>query len=348
MPRKKLKYVQAFEDRHGARRYYFRRPGFPRVPLPGPYGGPEFLHAYDVALAGAPAVVGTSRSPVGSLSALIAAYYASGKFEKLRQDSTAVAYRRILEKLREEHGHRPVAGMQPKHVAALVDAQNGPHARKRLLNLLSILMRHAIRLGWRQDNPARDIEVDVPVTEGRLTWSESEIAQFRAHWPLGTVPRLVLELGLNTGQRRGDLVRMGRDSVRDGKIWISQGKTGQPVAIPIIPELVAALAIPPCRNLGGPFLQTGDGKPRSAAGLGNDFRDWVREAGLERPLTLHGFRKALTVRLVRAGCTAPEIMAIGGWRSLAAVQKYIAEFDRENAAESGFEKLNDRFGGPKK
>ena len=35
MARIRLKHVNAFRDRHGRLRYYFRRPGFKSVPLPG-------------------------------------------------------------------------------------------------------------------------------------------------------------------------------------------------------------------------------------------------------------------------------------------------------------------------
>jgi hypothetical protein len=274
LPKKRFPYVQEFVDKTGARRYYFRRPGFPRVALPAPYGGDDFKHAYDLAIAGAPKAIGAERSPPGSMSALIASFYQSARFKALRP-STATVYRNILERFRAEHGHKSVIGLQPKHVHALVDCVKGPHARKRLLNLLSLLMKHAIRTGLRPDNPTRDVEAEPPKSEGRLTWTEEEIAQFRAFYPLGTVPRLVLELALNTGQRRGDLVRMERKHIRAGKIHITQAKTGTGVAVPIREELRAALACPPCRAF-GPFLQTEKGAPRSANGLGNDFRDWVR------------------------------------------------------------------------
>lgn len=46
-----MKYVSKFTDRHGHERAYFRRPGCVSVPLPTPIGGPEFLAAYDEALA---------------------------------------------------------------------------------------------------------------------------------------------------------------------------------------------------------------------------------------------------------------------------------------------------------
>jgi hypothetical protein len=42
-------FVQAFIDQHGSPRFYFRRPGFPRVPLPGLPWSPEFMAAYETA-----------------------------------------------------------------------------------------------------------------------------------------------------------------------------------------------------------------------------------------------------------------------------------------------------------
>ena len=46
------KFTQAFIDRHGNARFYFRRAGFKRVPLPGLPWSPEFMAAYEAAMAG--------------------------------------------------------------------------------------------------------------------------------------------------------------------------------------------------------------------------------------------------------------------------------------------------------
>jgi hypothetical protein len=55
MPRRKrYPWINHYIDRNGRSRIYFRKPGFPRIPLPVPYGGPEFLVAYYAALAGKP------------------------------------------------------------------------------------------------------------------------------------------------------------------------------------------------------------------------------------------------------------------------------------------------------
>lgn len=46
MMKRPPKFVQGFVDRHGHARFYFRRPGFKRVPLPGLPWTPQFMAAY--------------------------------------------------------------------------------------------------------------------------------------------------------------------------------------------------------------------------------------------------------------------------------------------------------------
>jgi hypothetical protein len=80
----RLKYVQAFVDRKtGAVFRYFRRPGFPRVRLPGLPGSPEFNRAYEDALAGAPAEIGAKRTRPGTVNAALAGYYQSLEWRSL-------------------------------------------------------------------------------------------------------------------------------------------------------------------------------------------------------------------------------------------------------------------------
>ena len=52
MTRPNLKFIHRFVDRHGHERHYFRRTGFRRVRLPGLPFSPEFMQAYQAALAG--------------------------------------------------------------------------------------------------------------------------------------------------------------------------------------------------------------------------------------------------------------------------------------------------------
>jgi hypothetical protein len=56
----RIPYVNAYADRYGKVRRYFRKPGRKAVPLPGVPGSAEFMAAYQTAL-GEPAPVSISR-----------------------------------------------------------------------------------------------------------------------------------------------------------------------------------------------------------------------------------------------------------------------------------------------
>ena len=319
MPRRQqFKYIKR-DVKGGKTYYYLRRPGFPSVRLPGSYGSLEFRLAFDDAMAqGAPLPIGASRTIPGSMNALILSFYRSSRFQNLRP-STAGVYRNILEKLRVDYGDHSVALMQPKHVRAIIEAKERPDARKRLLKMIRLLMKHACETGMRDSNPARDVQVKVPATSGFATWSEDQIGAFRAAYPIGSTARLVFELALNTGQRRGDLTRMGWGDLAGGEIVIRQQKTGQEVTIPVSPDLRAVLdAIPqdsaviPIRGDRGSFATTGAGKPFTAAGLGNAFREWTRRLRSPRDCRSTGFARRLD-----GVWRKPNARRIKSWRSSA-------------------------------
>ena len=75
------------------------------------------------------------------------------------------------------------------------------------------------------------------------------------------------------------------------------------------------------------FLTTNGGKPFTAAGFGNWFRDVCNEAAL-RGFSAHGLRKAGCRRLAEAGCTAHEIAAWSGHRTLSEVAHYTRTADQ--------------------
>src|SRR5688572_24781494 len=87
MTRKPLQFVHEFRDRHGKVRRYFRRPGFKRLPLPGLPFSPEFMAAYQAAMAGEmlpKPPIGASKTIAGSVSAAIAAYYLDNAFTTMK------------------------------------------------------------------------------------------------------------------------------------------------------------------------------------------------------------------------------------------------------------------------
>ena len=106
--------------------------------------------------------------------------------------------------------------MQAKHVAKiLADKAGTPAAANKLRKLLSLLMRVAILEGWRKDNPCVAVKGVKIKSKGHRTWTDEEITAFEAFYPIGTEARLAFALLLYTGQRRSDVVRMGRQHVME-------------------------------------------------------------------------------------------------------------------------------------
>ena len=327
------KYVQAFIDRNGKPRFYFRRPGFKSVPLPGLPWSPQFMEVYESALSGQPLQIGASKTKPGTVSAAIVGYYYDQSFLALAP-STQRPLRGILERFRAEHGDKRIALLQRQHIIALLRSKKRFAARHWLMAIRA-LMKYAVEIGLREDNPAAGVKLPNLKTDGYHSWTEAEIAQFQAYHGLGTRARLALTLLLYTGQRRGDVIRMGRQHIRDGIMHVRQQKTGIELAIPIHGTLASTIAEAPADHL--TFLTTRNGKPFSPAGFGNYFRDCCNEAGLSH-CSAHGLRKATARRLAEAGCTMHEIAAITGHASLSEVQRYTKAADQKRLALSAMQK----------
>lgn len=338
------RYVQAFTDRHGKSRYYFRKPGCKRATLPGlPYSA-EFMAALELAQSNEaipPAeIVGSDRTVPGTINALAVAYLNSGDFKSL-SESTRTTYRGIIDRLRAAHGDKRVKMLERHHIVRLVNAKaETPAAAHNLLRIFRLLMRFAVTHGWRRDDPTVGLKSPKMRAGGFYTWTEDDIAAFETRHKKGTRARLALALLLYTAQRRSDAIRMGRQHIRDGVIAIRQQKTGTLVEIPMHPELRAVLDATPSNHL--TFLTTDIGKPFTAAGFGNWFREVCREAGLPKGCAAHGLRKAASRRLAEAGCTAHQIMAITGHKTLREVTRYTEAADRRSLAVAAIKKLGMR------
>ena len=334
MTKIRLKYVQAFTDRHGRTRYYFRRPNHERRTLPGLPGSAEFMEAYQAALSGAPTPreIGAERTTPGSFNALIIAYYASADYKTLKP-ITQRGYRNVIERWRVKHGPGQVAALTAPVIRRMFDAlSDRPGAAYGLRRIIRILMKFAVDYGYRTDNPARDIRKVKTTSTGYRSWTEADIAQFEAWWPQGSRARLALHLLLHTAQRRSDVVEMGRQHVRGASIHVAQNKSNGKtrLALPIHPTLAESLREVPAGQM--IFIQSRAGAPMTPEGFGNWFADCAKKAGLPPGSSAHGLRKAAARRLAEAGCTALQIQAVTGHKNLAEVALYTAASDQEHLA----------------
>jgi integrase len=195
---------------------------------------------------------------------------------------------------------------------------------------LRSLCQFAVRRGWLRADPTASIKRRAIKGDGFHTWTDDEIAQFEAHHPIGTKPRLALALLLYTAQRRSDVVRMGRQHIRDGVLTVKQEKTGVELAIPVHPELRTILDATPTKHL--TFLVTATGKPYGGNAFSEQFRKWCDAAGLPQCCKPHGLRKAACRRLAEAGCSANEIMSISGHTTMKEIVRYTVAADQARLA----------------
>jgi integrase len=237
--------------------------------------------------------------------------------------------RGILERFRAAYGDRPFALLPPEWIEALLDAKP-PHAARSWRATLRSLCQFAVKRGHLRADPTANIKPRAITGDGFHTWIEDEIAQFEAHHPIGTKPRLALALLLYTAQRRSDVIRMGRQHIRDGVLAVKQQKTGKPLAIPVHPHLQAVLDATPSEHL--TFLVTATGKPYSGNHFTESFREWCDAAGLPKRCKPHGLRKAACRRLAEAGCSGNEIMAISGHATMKELERYTRAADQARLA----------------
>jgi len=335
MTKIRLQFVQSFVDQHGKPRFYFRRRGSARVALPGLPGSSQFMEAYQAALGSAPVAIGAStRSGPGSISLALAGYFDSLPFRDLG-NGTQVSRKCILERFRDQHGHLPLASLPKEFCVALIDSMSRHQARNWLK-----AFRHFIK--WAADrkliaaDPTLGIKVRLPKSDGYHTWTEDEIGAFETKHPIGSKARLALALGLYTAQRRGDVVKIGRQHIRDGVLRLRQNKTGATLAIPVHADLQEIINATTSTDL--TLLTAKSGKPYSADAFSVQFRTWCDEAGLS-DCSFHGLRKAACRRLAEAGCSASEIAAISGHATLSEVSRYTKTADQAKLAKAALGRI---------
>lgn len=325
--------VGEFEKRPGQWVMRYRKTGQRTYYFKSKFGTAEFEAELDACRRGiaAPRIQpGEGRYRPGTISHAVLLYYGSKGFLGIAA-STQATYRGILDRFCREHGEKSISTVQAKHIEAILAGMvDRKSAANNLLDRLKALMKWAVKNGLRPTNPTDGIEPFKIKGGGFYSWTDQDIAKYEARHQPGTRARLAMALLLYTGQRRSDVVKLGRQHVASDHIRVVQQKTGTPLEIPIMPELRDEL-----RRAGKgsqmAFLVTEYGLPFTAAGFGGWFRTQCDLAGLPK-CSAHGLRKAAARRFAEAGCTAPQIASYTGHKSLREVQRYIDDANQKTLA----------------
>ena len=230
----------------------------------------------------------------------------------------------------------PVSVLSTAHVLMLRDRRaDKPGAANNRLKYLSAMFGWAVERSLMRSNPVRDAKPIRYASDGFHTWTPAEVKQFEERHPIGTKARLALALLLFLGVRRGDLVTLGKQHVKDGWISFVPAKTRyrrvRKSEKPILGELARVLAASPCGDL--TFLVTDYGKPFTAAGFGGWFRKRCDEAGLPH-CSAHGLRKAGATIAAENGATDRQLMALFDWDTASQATTYTAAANRKRLTAS--------------
>jgi integrase len=287
--------------------------------------------------------LGAGKTKPGSVDAALIGYYQSEAFKGLAK-VTQQNRRAILENFRNECGTFPLKSPYLGQGLQTIINRKKPAAQRNFKKAMRGFIKYCRSHNLMKDDPLAGLELNPMKTKGHHTWTWDEIKQYRNRHPPGTKPRLGLELLLQTGHSSAEVVRMGRQLIKDGKLRMKRQKTGVEFAIPLLPELVAEIARHPKSNMA--YLISERGTPyASAASFGNQFAIWCKQAGLVG-CSAHGLRKASAVRHALNGATAPELMRWHGWKTLAIAQRYIDEADSIRLVENAANKMRTGIGTP--
>lgn len=335
--RRMPKYCIEDKDRYGKIRIYLRRPGQKKILLTGiPYSEP-FMEAYRVGMGGTAIEVAPSlRMAVhGTFRWLTLQYFESAEYKRL-DDRVKRVRRQILERIWDEPiatgnprkvGDCPVPAMTRRAIIVLRDRYaDTPEAANSRVKAMRQVFANGMFLEPPacEHNPARDVPYLASNNpDGFHTWTLGEVEQYEATHPIGTKARLAMALLLFVAQRRSDVVLFGKQHAQKGWLIFTQFKNRKKkpirLAVPIRPELQTIIDASPCGEL--TYLVTEFGKPFTANGFGNKFREWCDAAGLPQ-CSAHGLRKAAAARLAELGATEKEIMAITGHTTTKEIVRY--------------------------
>jgi len=338
-----LKYIHHWVDHLGRNRYRFRRRGFPGIELPvdGDPNSPEFLAVYFAALRGektnAALAAVAARAGSGTVATAVEEFLASTTFNNAA-DGTKDQRRPILKRLLKPGiGNLPLAKMDAAYLQRWLEQAPTPGAKNNRLSALKSFFKWAHEVVHLiETNPVEGIRVTATSTPGHHTWTDEEIAQFRARHPIGTRARLALELMIHLAIRRGDGISLGPQHVKNGWVIYTQekNKRRKPTLVQTpLPEAVrAAIAACPAPETSLTFLVNEWGRPYSKRSFNTAFREWCDEAGLPTSCRPHGLRKAGCKLMAESDCNVHEIMAVSGHRTLKEVARYTEAVDRKQAA----------------
>ncbi len=264
--------------------------------------------------------------------------------------ATIKKYKYPLQELEDKFGSLPVREIR---VEDLRELRAGwifsPVTARKRVEYLRAFFAFCVSAGWVQLNPAKSLKPPaarpsptMPFTQdewGRIVRALDQYGEAHAQSPerIRKQLRALALLMRYSGLRISDAVALTRDRVRDGRLFLYQAKTGQPVLVPLPPEVIRALG--EC-DKSDSYFWTGPGSLQTTV---TKF-----QARLQKIFTLakisdghsHRFRDTFAVELLQRGVPLETVSVLLGHQSLSTTEKHYAPWvkSRQDALEKAVKK----------
>jgi integrase len=294
--------------------YAWRGKGAPV--LQGQPGDPEFIASYNAAVAK------KVELPKGTLGSVIRDYQRSKAFTDLG-DRTRDDYAKHIVGIERRFSDFPITALEDPRTRGVFRkwrdglGEASPRQADYAMMVFARILSWALDGGIVPANPCARAGRLYRANRADKVWTDDDETNFLAKSPAHL--HLALLLGINTGQREGDLLRLAIRAYDGQKIRLLQRKSqrkggGQPVrvVIPVTGALKEALDKAIAGR--GPFemiLLTSRGTPWTESGFRASWRKACAAAGIVG-VTFHDLRGTAVTRLAIAGCSEPEIASITG------------------------------------
>lgn len=170
-----------------------------------------------------------------------------------------------------------INAVTPQHIRQYLDKRSAKVQGNREMSLFSTVFNKAREWGYTsKTNPCQGVKKNRE-TGRDIYVSDADLALVYKH--ASPVVQDMLDLAYLTGQRPADVLGLQWSQVRDGALWISQGKTSAKLRIELIGELATVIErIRSRHTVGMTILTTPDGQRLKLRGYLRSHFDKARDA----------------------------------------------------------------------
>jgi integrase/recombinase XerD len=215
-------------------------------------------------------------------------------------------------------------------------------AKKYYLTLASAFEK-ALRWGYITKNPFRLAEKPKPRQLQPAHFTKEEFRSLLRVIPRGVMKDIVL-CAVFTGMRRNELINLHWNQVDLEKKLIHvensenfKTKSGKIRSVPMHPKVVKVL-LARRKNTTSDFVFHNNGKMLADGKVSQQFKQYVRKAGLREKLHFHSLRHTFGTWMVDAGVNIYEVKQLMGHSTIAVTEMY-AHLDTEKLHHS-VDKIN--------